>query len=81
MCSYVSYNEELVGSVYANGEWMTIRKGVVGIEHPIHASIEHAIVLDLREGTGDPSARVAVELDPASARTLAESVLAALDRT
>jgi hypothetical protein len=58
---------------------MDVRRGVIGIEHPLHASCDHAIVVDLREGHDDPAARVAVELDHASARRLAESILAALD--
>jgi hypothetical protein len=40
--------------------------------------LEHALCIDFRAGSGDPSERIAVELDMTSARELAYSILGAL---
>ena len=51
----------------------------VYFDHPVHFAAGHALMIDLRNPAAGPSARVAVEMDAASARQLAHAILAALD--
>lgn len=79
MCSYLTRTADVRGSGYARGEWIDVRSAVVSFDHPQDAPLEHALCIDFRSASGDPSARVAVELDADSARLLAETILASLD--
>jgi hypothetical protein len=79
MCTYLTHATDVTGTGYARGEWIDLRRAVVSFDHPQQAPLEHALCIDFRSEC-DPSERVAVELDARSARHLAESILAALDR-
>ena len=79
MCSYITHATDVRGSGYAHGDWIDLRRAVVSFDHPQDARLEHALCIDFRADTGDPAERVAVELDPASARLLAEGILRVLD--
>jgi hypothetical protein len=79
MCTYETHHTPISGSGYGFGEWIDVRRAVVSFDHPLRAPLEHALCIDFRAENGDPSSRVAVELDAASARRLAETILAALD--
>jgi hypothetical protein len=76
MCTHLTHSADVQGSGYANGEWMKLDRAVVSFDHPLETAVEHALCIDFR--SGDPAARLAVELDAGSARRLAESILAAL---
>jgi hypothetical protein len=52
----------------------------VYFDHPVHAPAEHTLNVDFLNPDLGPSARVAVELDPASALALARAILAAVER-
>jgi len=78
MCTYETREADIRGSGYAKGEWIALRKAVVSFDHPQEAPLEHALCIDLRSENGDPSSRVAVELDADSARRLARTILATL---
>ena len=77
MCSYLTLSTEVAGSGLRADDWFPVERAVVYFDHPQDAPLEHALCLDVR---GDrPDLRVAVELDAASARRLAETILAVLD--
>lgn len=78
MCSYITDTTEVSGSGYAAGEWIGLRRAVVSFDHPQDAPLEHALCIDFRCDSGDPAARVAVELDGEGARRLAHTILAVL---
>jgi Family of unknown function (DUF6295) len=79
MCTYLTATEAVNGTGLGANGWFRIRQAVVYFDHPQEAPVEHALCIDFRAGGGaDPSERVAVELDAASARALAESILATL---
>ncbi|MGH9047895.1 MAG: DUF6295 family protein [Acidimicrobiales bacterium] len=78
MCTYLTTTERVEGTGLGAGGWFPIEHAVVYFDHPQEAPVEHALCIDFRAGGSDPSARVAVELDARSARTLAESILATL---
>jgi hypothetical protein len=75
MCTYVTTTEQVSGSGYGGSDWFMVDRAVVYFDHPQDAPLEHALCVDVWGGTD----RVAIELDAASARRLAESILATLD--
>jgi hypothetical protein len=75
MCTYVTTSIEVAGSGYGGDEWFGADRAVVYFDHPQDAPLDHALCVDVW-GAGE---RVAVELDAASARRLAEAILATLD--
>ncbi len=79
MCSYIVEKTALTGSAKAAGTWTAITTAVVSVDHPSHASLEHALIVDF-VATGRPvSERIALELSVASARELISSMQTALD--
>lgn len=79
MCSNLSFTAEVTATGYAKGDWIDVTTAVVSFDHSARLDVEHALCIDFRSGGGDPSARVAVELDAESARRLAQSILTTLD--
>jgi len=75
MCTYVTRKTAVDGSVLVDGEWQRADRAVVYFDHPQDAPLAHALCIDVWSDDG----RVAVELDAASARRLAESILGILD--
>jgi hypothetical protein len=60
--------------------WFDLREVNVSYDHPFHHRLEHALNIDFVNEAEGPSARVAVELSPESARELVQAILTALDR-
>jgi hypothetical protein len=77
-----TYKTELL-SVSASAKtalgWMAMTDASVYFDHPVHHPSGHALLIDVRNPARGPAARLALELDPASARALAESILRTLD--
>lgn len=78
MCTYVTEHVALSGSGKGASGWFTLTEASVYFDHPVHAQPEHTLNIDFLNPAQGPSARVAVELDPASAFALAQGILAAL---
>jgi hypothetical protein len=79
MCSYIVEKTAVTGSAKAGGTWTPITTAVVSVDHPCHATLDHALIVDFVT-TGRPvSERVALELSVASARELISRMEAALD--
>jgi hypothetical protein len=80
VCTYLTSTASLAGSALGENGWFALGQAVVYFDHPQEAAAEHALCIDFRPAGGaDASRRVAVELDAASARTLAAQILATLD--
>ncbi|MBO0867562.1 MAG: hypothetical protein J2P15_03270 [Micromonosporaceae bacterium] len=79
MCTYATTVLPVSGSGKGPDGWFTLRRAAVYLDHPVHAPAEHTLNIDLANPELGAAARVAVELDPAAARALAEAILAALD--
>lgn len=75
MCTYVTTTTNVSGSAYRGDDWFPVDRAVVYFDHPQDAPLDHALCIDV---WGDRE-RVAVELDAASARRLAESILTILE--
>ncbi len=78
MCTYQTANVPISGSGKGAGGWFPLTAATVYLDHPVDAPAEHTLNIDFRNPERGASARVAVELDPAAARELAEAILAML---
>ncbi len=79
MCTYRTVTLSVEGSGKGPGGWFPLTDASVYFDHPVHAQADHTLNLDLLNPSEGPSARVAVELDPSSARSLAVAILETLD--
>ena len=71
MCTYATVNTEVNGSVKgAGGKWQRVREATVYFDHPVHAMAGHTLNIDLRDASGDPSQRFALELTGDAAKKL-----------
>ena len=60
--------------------WFDVKQVSVSFDHPYRAPLEHAINIDFLNEAEGVSARLAVELTPASAKDLIRVLQAALAR-
>jgi len=79
MCTYQTERVALRGSGKGAQGWFPLTDASVYLDHPVHAPADHTLNLDFLNPDRGPGARVAVELDPASARALAEAILTTLE--
>jgi Family of unknown function (DUF6295) len=79
MCTHVTETLAVQGSAKGATGWMRVTDATVYFDHPVHALADHTLNIDLRRPADGPAARVGVELTAASARSLAETILAVLD--
>jgi hypothetical protein len=78
MCTYLVQSADVSGSGKGAQGWFTLNKANVAYDHPFHAPLDHALVIDFINDTHGPGARVAVELTAESARELVRAIQAAL---
>jgi hypothetical protein len=79
MCTYQTTTVAMRGSGKGAEGWFALSDATVYFDHPVHASAEHTLNIDLLNPSRGPGYRVALELDPGSARALAEAILQSLD--
>ena len=79
MCTYQTTTLKVQGSGKGLPGWFPVSDASVYFDHPVHAAADHTVNIDLRNPARGASARVAIELDPGSARALAEAILQILD--
>ncbi|ABK53196.1 hypothetical protein Acel_1424 [Acidothermus cellulolyticus 11B] len=75
MCTYVTKCLPIHGSAKGPHGWFSARTASVYLDHPVHAPADHTLNIDVLNPERGPEYRVAVELDPASARELAYAIL------
>jgi Family of unknown function (DUF6295) len=75
MCTYRTTTLEMAGSGKGAEGWFALTDASVYFDHPVHANAEHTLNIDLINPSRGAGARVAMELDPTSARALAEAIL------
>ncbi|TAN19853.1 MAG: hypothetical protein EPN30_11420 [Actinomycetota bacterium] len=80
MCTYITEHVEIAGSGKGANGWFKVSEASVYYDHPVHVPLEHSLNIDFLQPELGPSARVAVELDAASAKRLAEAILSTLSR-
>ena len=79
MCTHVTETLPVAGSAKGANGWMRVTDATVYFDHPVHALAEHTLNIDLRRPADGVGARLGVELTAASARALAQTILAVLD--
>lgn len=79
MCTYRTATLEVEGSGKGAEGWFPVTDASVYFDHPVHAPADHTLNVDLRNPSRGAAARVALELDPVSARALALAILEMLD--
>ena len=80
MCTGIVETALVTGSGKGEKGWFKLEQVNVSYDHPVDAMIEHALNLDFVNEQIGPSARVAVELSPESAKALVKAINAALSR-
>ncbi|HYM50844.1 MAG TPA: DUF6295 family protein [Candidatus Limnocylindrales bacterium] len=81
MCSYVTERTTIAGSGKGPDGWFPVTQATVYLDHPYHAPFDHTLNIDFINPEAGPAARVAVELDPQSARELVRCIERALQET
>ena len=79
MCTYETAVVSVSGAGKTAGGWIPVTEGVVYFDHPVSAPNDHTLNIDVRNPAMGAAARVALELEPSSARRLAEAILSTLD--
>jgi hypothetical protein len=79
MCTYQTTSLPVTGSGKGAEGWFALTDATVYFDHPVHAAADHTLNIDLRNPARGPAYRVALELDPGSARQLAEAILHSLE--
>ena len=79
MCTMIVKNLNIAGSGKGTEGWFSVKQAHVSYDHPYNAPLDHALNLDFVNEAQGPGARVAVELDVASARSLVDTILAVLE--
>ncbi|HUY65672.1 MAG TPA: DUF6295 family protein [Acidimicrobiales bacterium] len=79
MCTYQTTTLPVRGSGKGAEGWFPVSDATVYFDHPVHAAGDHTLNIDLINPSRGAGARVAVELDPTSARALALAILQSLD--
>ena len=79
MCTYQTTTLDVEGSGKGAGGWFPVSNATVYFDHPVHATADHTLNIDLINPARGAGARVALELDPTSARALAQAILTTLD--
>lgn len=79
MCTYQTTSIAVTGSGKGAEGWFALSDASIYFDHPVHAPADHTLNIDLLNPARGPSFRVALELDPGSARALAEAILESLD--
>ena len=80
MCTGIVESAEVAGSGKGPQGWFKLEQVNVSFDHPTSADMEHSLNIDFVSPNVGPGARVAVELDSASARRLVDAIMAALSR-
>jgi len=79
VCTYQTEKVTIEGSGKTSDGWTSMTDATVYFDHPVHYGAGHALLIDVLNPQKGPSARVALELSPESARALANAILHSLD--
>jgi hypothetical protein len=79
VCTYQTEKVSIEGSGKTADGWTSMTNATVYFDHPVHYGAGHALLIDVLNPKKGPSARVALELSPESARALANAILHSLD--
>jgi hypothetical protein len=78
MCTWITEKIAVTGQGKGTSDWTALSTAVVFYDHPAHAPLERALVIDFLNEAAGPAARVALELSEESARELVRAIESAL---
>jgi len=78
MCTMNAQQVNVSGSGKGASGWFNVDLASVSYDHPYDVPLEYALNIDFVNQAAGPGARVAVELDAASARLLVDTINAVL---
>ena len=78
MCTMIAKQVDIEGSGKGGGGWIAVSQANVSYDHPFKSALEYALNIDFVNEALGPGARIAVELNEASARSLVNTILAVL---
>ncbi len=78
MCSGNLYAAGVSGSAKGAQGWFPVQRAQVVYDHPFHAQLEEALIIDFVNPERGPGARLSVELSADSARDLVRVIEDAL---
>ena len=81
MCTYSIESAEMTGCGKGAEGWFPLSLATVAFDHPSHAQVDHAMLIDFMNPELGIGSRVAVELTRDSARELVKAIQAALEST
>lgn len=79
MCTWIVERADIMGSGKGADGWFPLKRANVCYDHPYHAPLDHAVLIDFVNEDRGLGARVAVELTAESARDLMKAIQAALE--
>jgi hypothetical protein len=79
VCTYQSEQVRVTASAKTPEGWRAVTTATIYVDHPVHFPAGHALMIDVANPALGPGARVALEMDEASARELAAGIIRALD--
>ena len=80
MCTMIAQQVNISGSGKAGSGWFRVDQASVSFDHPFNMPLEYTLNLDFTSQAGTPGARLAVELDAASARQLVQVIQEVMQR-
>ena len=80
MCTMICEQSKIEGSGKGTEGWFPLKKVNVSYDHPFNAPWEYGVNIDFVNPDRGMGARVAVELSPQSAKLLAETIIATLEK-
>ena len=78
MCTMIAMQIPVSGCGKGPEGWFDVKQIDISYDHPFEANLEYALNLDFINTAKGPGARLAIELDEASARQLIASIEAVL---
>ena len=78
MCTWIIENVGISGSAKGRDGWFKLNQANVYYDHPYHAPLDHALIIDFAQDTNRPEDRVMVEISRESALKLIEGIQSAL---
>jgi hypothetical protein len=79
MCTTITDSRAIHGAGKGAKGWFPLTQVTVAFDHATHTGAEHALLLDFANYALGTDARVAVELDLASGRSLLKQLQAAIE--
>ncbi|MDA8310056.1 MAG: DUF6295 family protein [Actinomycetota bacterium] len=79
MCTMIAVSAPVKGTGKGPGGWFPITQATIGYDHATHSGTEHALLLDFTNYELGVDARVALELDLRSGRSLVSQLQSAIE--